>query len=136
MLTPLPRGLPAGRYIFLTLFLAVTLEAFEAKYDPNAVRLGAKGGGMTGMTSILSSLRSGLSSLRSGLSRCDMYKCIAAPISHAVALDAVSIVRAVVTAVWAEQPGRQVRPGVLCILQVLLHAASFVKQKAGREALV
>ncbi len=57
--------LPAGRYILLTLFLAVTLEAFEAKYDPNAVRLGAKGGGMT---SLMGSLRSGLSSLRSGLS--------------------------------------------------------------------
>ncbi len=34
MLRLLPR--PAGKYIFLTLFLAVTLEAFEAKYDSPA----------------------------------------------------------------------------------------------------
>ncbi|KAG2448926.1 hypothetical protein HYH02_006274 [Chlamydomonas schloesseri] len=54
-----------GRYIFLTLFLAVTLEAFEAKYDPNAVRMGAN---KTGISSMLGSLRSGLSSLRSGMS--------------------------------------------------------------------
>ncbi|KAG2432797.1 hypothetical protein HXX76_008531 [Chlamydomonas incerta] len=54
-----------GRYIFLTLFLAVTLEAFEAKYDPNAVRQGAN---KTGISSVLGSLRSGLSSLRSGMS--------------------------------------------------------------------
>eukprot|EP00198_Chlamydomonas_reinhardtii_P001158 XP_001690493.1 voltage-gated Ca2+ channel, alpha subunit [Chlamydomonas reinhardtii] len=53
-----------GRYIFLTLFLAVTLEAFEAKYDPNAVRMGAN---KTGISSVLGSLRSGLSSLRSGM---------------------------------------------------------------------
>ncbi|GLI63280.1 hypothetical protein VaNZ11_006186 [Volvox africanus] len=54
-----------GRYIFLTLFLAVTLEAFEAKYDANAVRMGARGGGFT---SLLGSIWSGASSLRSGLS--------------------------------------------------------------------
>ncbi|GIL57898.1 hypothetical protein Vafri_13128 [Volvox africanus] len=54
-----------GRYIFLTLFLAVTLEAFEAKYDANAVRMGARGGGFT---SLLGSIWSGASSLRSGFS--------------------------------------------------------------------
>ena len=51
----------AGKYILLTLFLAVTLEAFEAKYDPNAMR----GKGVTGLTSMMSSVRSGLSSLGS-----------------------------------------------------------------------
>ncbi|KXZ47565.1 hypothetical protein GPECTOR_34g724 [Gonium pectorale] len=58
-----------GRYIFLTLFLAVTLEAFEAKYDPNAVRMGARGGGLTSILGSVvgktSSFRSSFGSLRS-----------------------------------------------------------------------
>lgn len=60
------RQLPtaAGKYILLTLFLAVTLEAFEAKYDPNAARAGPK----AGLSGMFSSMRSGLSSLRSQLS--------------------------------------------------------------------
>lgn len=57
---------PAGKYIFLTLFLAVTLEAFEAKYDALAVRAGMKQGGIS---SIFSKLSSRLSSFGNSFKR-------------------------------------------------------------------
>ncbi len=49
-----------GKYTLLALFLAVMLEAFEAKYDPSGLGAGGMGSRASGM---LSGLRSKLSSL-------------------------------------------------------------------------